>query len=101
MHRIIGGISSQGMKVGFISNMLGTGYGPHGGEHPRTGEQDHYLYENYADGSMESLRLPCCDHITCGWIVQCIMVHRSKLSPFGSKFLSIWVESKAKDDGLC
>jgi hypothetical protein len=25
------------------------------------------------------------------------MVHRSKLDPFGSKFLSIWLESKAKE----
>jgi hypothetical protein len=27
---IIGGISSRGMRIGFIMNMFGAGYGPHG-----------------------------------------------------------------------
>jgi hypothetical protein len=67
-----------------------------GWKHAWSREQDNSLHENDPHSSMESWQLPCCNHVTPGCIIQCLMVHRSRLGSFGSKFLSIWLESKAK-----
>jgi hypothetical protein len=94
---IINGISSLGWELVLSRLCSGPSMDRTEWEHTWNGEQKHCLHENHADGSMESSRPPCRDHVSSGWIVQCIIIHRSKHGPFGSKFLSIWLESKAKN----
>jgi hypothetical protein len=88
-------------ELAFLRICSGSDMDRTGWEHDWSGEQDHYLHENYADASTESSRLPCRGHVTSAWIVQCIMVHGLKLGRVGSKFLSIWPETNAKSNGSC